>query len=140
MKIALLHKPIAILIGFLIALSGCELIPFATPVVVSGAGGGIAYTVTNVAYKTVSYPLSKVEGALKKALRKMDIKESKREKDEDGIHILALTKELEIHIDLEKVTPTATRIKVNAVKSTVFKDKATASEIIVQTEKNLDGS
>jgi hypothetical protein len=58
-----------------ILLSGCAIIA------VSGAGGGVAYTITNVAYKTFVYPLEHVESATQKALRKMGIREIERKKN-----------------------------------------------------------
>jgi hypothetical protein len=105
---------------------------------VSGGAAGVNYSVTNNAYKTISYPFADVEAALNKALKKMDIKETKRQKEEGKVSVAAVTRDLDIHIDLEKVTPTVTKIEVNAKKGGFIKDKATATEIIVQTEKNLE--
>lgn len=121
-------------------LTACAAAPLAIPIAVSAGGGGVAYTVTNVAYKTVSYPVKRVEAATRGALRRMAIKEDTREVLEDGtLRITAKTEKLVIYIDLEKITPATTQIKVNAVRATVLKDKATATEIIEETEKILDG-
>ncbi len=108
------------------------------PAAVSGGAVGVDYTLTNSAYKTISSPIADVEAALNKALKKMDIKETNRKAEEGKIIITAATSNLDIHIDLEKVTPAATKIEVNAKKGVFFKDKATATEIIVQIEKNLE--
>ena len=121
----------------ILALSGCGVLPLA-PIAVSGAAGGVTYTMTNVAYKTLSHPLKDVEAALHKALMKMEIKEEKREAADGNVSITAATKRLAIYIDIEKITPRATRIKVNAKQGAVLKDRATATEIIVQTEKSLE--
>jgi hypothetical protein len=110
----------------------------AVPAAVSGGAAGVNYTFTNIAYKTISHPIADVEAALYKALKKMDIKETKRKKEEGNVSISAVTSSLDIYIDLEKVTPTVTKIEVNAKKGVFFKDKATATEIIVQTEKRLE--
>lgn len=127
------------LLCLILALSGCALVGLTVPAAaVSGGAGGVNYSFTNNAYKTVSYPIADVEAALNKALKKMDIKETKRKKEEDKVSISAVTGTLDIYIDLEKVTPTVTNIEVNAKKGVFFKDKATATEIIVQTEKNLE--
>ena len=69
---------------------------------------------------------------------KMEIKEEKREAADGNVSITAATKRLAIYIDIEKITPRATRIKVNAKQGAVLKDRATATEIIVQTEKSLE--
>ena len=121
--------------------TGCELLPLAaSPIVVSGAGGGVAYTLTNIAYKTVSYPIGNVEAALKRALKKMGIKEGERKSTNGVVTINTRTEKLVIEIELERVTPRTTRIKVNAKEGLVLKDKATATEIISQTEKVLEGN
>ncbi|MBI5586953.1 MAG: DUF3568 family protein [Deltaproteobacteria bacterium] len=123
----------------LIILTGCELLPLAaSPIVVSGAGGGVAYTFTNIAYKTVSYPVKQVESSLRAAFKKMDIKETSEAASDGAVTIKAKTKKLDITIELEKVTPKTTRIKVDAKDGLFFKDKATATEIITQTEKALE--
>jgi hypothetical protein len=56
---------------------------------------------------------------------------------ENGKRIKASTKNLDITIDMERVTNRATRITVNAKKSSFVKDKATAEEIINQFEGML---
>jgi hypothetical protein len=58
-------------------------------------------------------------------------------KSENGRIINASTKELDIVINLEEVTLKTTQIKVDARKSIVLKDKATAAEIINQAGKIL---
>ncbi len=106
-------------------------------VAVTGAGVGVNYTITNVAYKTFTYPLNRVDRATIRALKKMDIKVIDDSKTEKGRRIKAATKELDIIIDLEKITARVTEIRVDARKSAILKDKATAAEIINQVGKNL---
>lgn len=108
-------------------------------VAVSGAGLGIAYTVTNVAYKTFSFPLDQVHKATTLALKKMDVTIGDNSENEKGRKIKAYTEDLEIIIDLEPITSTCTKMKVNAKKGLLFKDKATATEVIYQTNKILEG-
>ena len=127
------------LLCLILALSGCGLMGLAAvPAAVSSGAAGVDYTWTNNAYKTISSPVADVEAALNKALKKMDIKETKHKAVEGKVSVTAVTGNLDIHIELEKVTPTLTNIVVNAKKGVFFKDKATATEIIVQTEKNLE--
>ena len=96
-------------------LSGC------TAVALTGAGAGISYTLSNVAYRSFSSPVDRVHDATVAALKKMDIK------------IIS-----DIVINLEKVTSKTTQLKVDARKRVVFKDKATAAEIINQVGKILE--
>jgi len=112
-------------------LAGC------TAVVLTGAGAGITYTLSNVAYKSFNFSLDRVHHATVDALKKMDIKIIDDYKTVDGRTIIAATKELDILIDLEVVTSKTTQIKVNARKRVILKDKATAAEIINQVGKNL---
>ncbi|MDA8105481.1 MAG: DUF3568 family protein [Nitrospiraceae bacterium] len=115
----------------LLLLSGC------TSVLVSGAGAGVAYTVTNVAYKTIVSPIDQVEFANRLALMKMRIKYVERIEAGDGVMIIAETSDLDIYIDLEKITPKTTKMSVDAKKNIVMKDKATAVAIIEETEALL---
>ncbi len=126
------------LICLILVLSGCAATGLAVPAALSGGVAGVNYSITNVAYKDISHPIADVESALHKALKKMDIKETDREVEEGEVNITAITRDLDIDIDLKKVTPTVTSIHVNAKKGVFVKDKATATEIIVQTEKNLE--
>ena len=112
-------------------LAGC------TAVVLTGAGAGITYTLSNVAYKSFNFSLDRVHHATVDALKKMDIKIIDDYKTVDGRTITAATKELDIVIDLEEVTSKTTQIKVDARKRFILKDKATAAEIINQVGKNL---
>lgn len=112
-------------------LSGC------TAMALTGAGVGASYTLTNVAYRSFSSPGERVHHATIDALKKMDIKIIDDRESEDGRTITAATKELDIVINLEEVTLKTTQVKVDARKSVVLKDKATAAEIINQVGKIL---
>ena len=112
-------------------LSGCA------AVALTGAGVGVSYTLSNVAYRTFSSPGDQVHTATVDALNKMGIKIVDDYKSENGRTINASTKELDIEINLEEVTLKTTQIKVDARKSIVLKDKATAAEIINQVGKIL---
>ncbi|MGO9378522.1 MAG: DUF3568 family protein [Dissulfurispiraceae bacterium] len=121
-----------LLLIFLILSGGC------TSILVAGAGGGIAYTVTNVAYKTVSYPLVEVDSAVRVALKKMGIREVLREQTGESIKITAETPDLTIYVSIDMITPKASRISVDARKNFIMKDVATAAEIIEQTDRVLE--
>lgn len=125
------------LLCLIVSLSGCAILGLTVPAAVSGCALEVNYTFSNIAYKTICYPFTDVDAALNKVLKKMDIKSTKRNAEDGKISVTAATSNLDIYIELEKVTPTVTSIKVNAKKGVFFKDKATATEIIVQTEKNV---
>jgi hypothetical protein len=120
-------------------LASCALVGLAGPAAVSGGAAGVDYTFTNNVYKTISHPVADVDAALNKALKKMNINETKHNTKEDNVSVTAATDNLTIYIYLVKVTPTVTNIEVNAKKGVFLKDKAMATEIIMQTEKSLEG-
>jgi hypothetical protein len=103
----------------------------------TGAGVGVSYTLSNVAYRSFSSPVGRVHHATIDALKKMDITVINDSKSEDGRTITAATKELDIVINLEEVTSKTTQVKVDAREKVVLKDKATAAEIINQVGKIL---
>jgi hypothetical protein len=112
-------------------LSGC------TAVALTGAGVGVSYTLSNVAYRSFSSPVDRVHDATIAALKKMGIMIDDDTSSESGVTITAETRELDIVINLEKVTSKTTQVKVDARKNFFLKDKATAAEIINQVSKIL---
>jgi hypothetical protein len=58
-------------------------------------------------------------------------------KIDQGKAIRAVSNDREIEIELEMVSPKTTRIRTVAKQGVFFKDRATATEIIIQTEKVL---
>jgi len=112
-------------------LSGCA------SVLITGASGGVAYTITNVAYETIVFPIDQVEFANRLALMNMRIAYVERMETENQVKIVAETSKLDIYINLEKITPKTTKISVNAEKNIILKDKATAVAIIEETKAML---
>ena len=112
-------------------LSGC------TAVALTGAGVGVSYTLSNVAYRSFSSPVDKVHDATIAALKKMGISIIDDSTSEAGRTITAETSELDIVINLEEITIKTTQVKVDARKNVILKDKATAAEIINQMGKIL---
>ncbi len=124
------------LVSFVPGLAGCAELGLAVPVAAAGGAAGVNYSLTNNAYKTMSYSLA--DAALHASLNKMTIKETAIAREESKVTVSATAGDLAISVELEKITLTVTRIEVSAKKDVVIKDKATAAEIIVQTEKNLE--
>lgn len=105
-----------------------------------GTGTAVAYTLDGTAYRTFTAPLPEVEDATLVALDRMGIKIEKKEKTEQGQLIAANGADRQIEVELEAVSPKATRIRTVAKQGIFFKDRATATEIILQTEKILSGT
>lgn len=136
--------PLAGLVAFvfLISLSGCA----AMALTLFGVGAGVAtgtavsYTLDGVAYRTFAAPLPKVRTALLASLNRMGIKVEGKEKTDQGELIKATASDREIEVELERLTPKTTRIRTVAKQGVFFKDRATATEIILQTENALSGA
>ena len=100
-------------------------------------GTSVAYSLDGIAYKTFTAPLPQVESATRTALDRMGIKIEATSKMEQGKAIKAQANDREIEIELEIVSKKTTRIRTVAKQGVFFKDRATATEIIIQTEKAL---
>jgi hypothetical protein len=121
--------------AWLLVLNGCA--PVAVTAMGVGAATGVSHTLTGITYRTFSVPMPRVRGATMTALQRMSIKVSSSSKVEGSEVIKATANNREIEIELEPLTPTTTRMRVTA-KNGLFYDSATATEIILHTEKVLD--
>jgi hypothetical protein len=93
------------------------------------------YLISGAVTKTVSYDFGRIKRALLVALCKMKIDVDKASPIEDGEEIFATAEELEIRIELKEITSSVTRISVKAEKNFLNRDKATAQEILQQTNR-----
>ncbi len=125
------------LLAAAIGLAGCAALVASGAV--AGTAAGIEYTYDNVAYKTFSHPYDPTYRATMRALERMGIGVAGTKTTTKGTEIVANTVDLRIEIELLKVTDKATKVSVNAKKGVFLKDKATASEILVQVGKGLEG-
>lgn len=130
---------IVLVFGAMFALTGCAAVGLTLFSVGAGVttGTSVAYTLDGVAYRTFTAPLPQVENATRTALDRMGIKIEATSKMEQGKAIKAQTNDREIEIELEMVSHKTTRIRTVAKQGIFFKDRATATEIIIQTEKAL---
>jgi hypothetical protein len=93
------------------------------------------YLVSGAVTKTVSHDFGRIKKALLIALCKMRIDVDKANPIEDGEEIFATAEELEIRIEIKEITSSVTRISVKAEKNFLRRDKATAQEILQQTNR-----
>jgi hypothetical protein len=128
---------------FMVAfLSGCAAVGLTLFGVGAGVttGTAVAYTLDGVAYRTFTAPMPKVETATLTALNRMGIQVESKENMEQGRLIKASGVERQIDIELEAVSSKTTRMRTVAKQGIFFKDRATATEIILQTERALNGT
>jgi Protein of unknown function (DUF3568) len=125
---------VLVFLGILPFLNSCA----AVALTLFGVGAGVATgTSVGYAYRTFTAPLPQVEGATRTALNRMGIKIGATAKTEQGKAIAATGKDREIEVELEVISSNATRMRTVAKQGFFFKDRATATEIILQTEKAL---
>lgn len=129
-------------VSFLLLLNGCAAMGLTLFGVGAGVGTGtaVAYTLDGTAYRTFTASLPKVEEATLTALNRMGITVENREKTEQGRLIQASGADRQLEVELEAVSPKTTRMRTVAKQGIFFKDRATATEIILQTEKILNGA
>jgi hypothetical protein len=136
MKKNLFHIAQAIILAIsLMAMTGCVQM---LGVIGSGATMASEYILKSNASKTISHEFDRTKKALLIALRKMEIFVDEALEIEDGEEIVAKADELEIKIELKEITSKVTRITVVAGKNILHRDKATAQEIVYQTNKVAD--
>jgi hypothetical protein len=97
---------------------------------------GISHTLGGIVYKTFAAPQAKVRRSTVAALGRMQIKIVDTTRDGNKELINARAGDRNIEIEIEALTPNTTRLTVTASKEgSLLRDSATATEIILQTEK-----
>lgn len=104
----------------------------------TAAGAGTAYTLDGIAYRTFTASLDDMQRATALSLKRMDIPVETDEPTETGRHLVAQAGDRTIDIELHRMTPRATRMRVTAKYSVILRDRSTAGEIIAQTEIALN--
>ena len=120
--------------------SGCAAIGLTLLGVGAGvsAGTGVSYTLDSIAYKTFTASEEGLRAATLKTLKRMDMEVKGDETTESGRKIAAVAGDRNIEIELDRLTAKTSRMRVNVKQGWFFKDRATAAEIIIQTERALD--
>ncbi len=123
-------------------LSGCAAIGLALLGVGAGVATGtaVSYTLDGTAYRTFTVPLPQLQTATLTALDRMGIKVEAKGKTDRGESIKASGADRQIEVELEAISPKSTRMRTVAKQGVFFRDRATAIEIILQTENVLGGA
>jgi hypothetical protein len=138
------HLVALVLLTAAAALPGCAALalPALGAAAVSAGAGSVVkasteYTLTGVAYRTFSASLDDVHAAMLETFQRLQVDVQTDETTEDGGRLEAAAGRRTIDVRLERITPALTRVRL-AVKQSFFRrDRATASEIIAQTEHSL---
>jgi Protein of unknown function (DUF3568) len=135
------HKIMAVLAAIgLLSTQGCAAVGLTLFGVGAGvsAGTGVSYTLDSIAYKTFTAPLAGLHSATRRTLTRMDIAVQEDQPTVSGRTVVAAAGDRTIEIALDRLTAQTSRMRVNAKQGWFFKDRATATEIIVQTARTLE--
>ena len=101
-----------------------------------GMATGVSHTLGGIVYKTFTAPQANVKKATMTALNRMQIKVTRSARSGMSEVIVAKAGDRDVEIELEALTPNTTRMLVTAkTDSGILRDGATATEIILQTER-----
>lgn len=120
-----------------LGLQGCD--PISLTAMGVGASTGVQHTLTGISYRTFTVPMPRVRSAVMTAFERMGIEVGGEEPIENGKRFTAHAADRDIEVELEALSPKATRMRSTA-KNGLFRDAATATEIILQTERVLGGA
>ncbi len=125
------------ILGMLAALNlaGCAGVALTAGGIAGSAG--VNHTLSGIVYKTFTAPMKDLRTATLKTLNMMQITVTADKKAEYGWRIDGTAFERTIEIELERLTPAVTRMRVTVDKGSIFKDSATSTEIILQTAQRL---
>ncbi|MEH6627294.1 MAG: DUF3568 family protein [Motiliproteus sp.] len=127
----------AALVSLCLLAQGCD--PITLTAASIGTGTGVNHTLSGMIYKTFTAPIKTVEKASVRAMSDMGIKIVSREPDEQGNRIITATaRNRKIVVRLEPLTKRTTQMRAVAGDG-ILKDSATATEIVLQTERVLSG-
>lgn len=115
--------------------SGCD--PISLTALGVGSAAGVQHTLGGISYRTFTASLPEVRIAALSALSRMGIKDPARSKTAEGEVIAAKAGDRNIEIELDAITPKTTRMRTT-VRNGLFMDSATGTELIFQTERNLN--
>lgn len=121
----------------LLAVSTTACDPISLTAASLGAGVGVSHTLGGIIYRTFTAPMKTVEEGSVVAMRDMGVKVVSRTTNNEGERVInATAKDREIEVLLEPISSRTTRMRVIASNG-LLKDSATATEIMLQTERVL---
>lgn len=134
-----MRKTTVVLALSCLSLGGCAAVGLTALGV--GMATGVSHTLGGMVYKTFTASQTQVKRAAQGALGRMQVKVVKTEREGSTETVLAKAGDRDIEIVLEALTPNTTRMKVTARQNGgLLTDGATATEVILQTEKFVGAS
>lgn len=124
----------------LLITSGCAALGVTLFGVGAGVSGstGVSYTLDSIAYKTFTTPDGALRAAALKTLKRMDMETKETKLTDAGQEIVAAAGDRTVEIEIDRLTSKTSRMRVNVKRGWFLRDRATATEIIAQTERTLE--
>jgi hypothetical protein len=126
-----------------LAAQGCALFPLAAlgGAALNAGGGAITkgteYTVSGTAHRTFTSPIDDVHRAILETFDRTGIRVERDESSEKGQRLVGEAEHRTVKISLTPLTPTLTSMTLIVKRNILMKDRATASELVEQTERAL---
>ena len=137
----LLRRPLTslALVPLVVVLQGCAGLPLAAFSIVAGTGAGVGtgHALDSITYKTFTVPLAGLSKATLMTLDRLDMPVTEVANTDEGQVITATAGDRTIEIELDRLTTATTRMRVVAKKNFFVRDRATAAEIVLQTDRML---
>jgi hypothetical protein len=135
----ILEKRILVTVFSACMLGGCQLASYPLTAAIAGAGtsSAIGHTMNGAAFRTFTAPVDEVKMAVLDTLSNMGIRVDSFETTEHGERVTGSAIRRTVRVELEPISSKATRIEVVTKNGGIFYDNATATEIVLQTEKAL---
>jgi hypothetical protein len=135
-----LHGLLGLLVGLLVVVSTTGCMPLGVTALGVGGSTAVSHTLNGITYRTFTASSGKVKKAAMTALSRMDIKVTSI-KTENKIEILnAAAESRTIQVQFEALSANTTRMRVTARNGGFVYDSATATEIIMQTERVIESN
>jgi hypothetical protein len=130
---------LALLIGSAVS-AGCAAVGFTLLSVGAGVGAsaGISFTFDSIPYKRFTASEEWLRVTTFKSPNGMDMKANENRPTDSGRRILAEAEDRAVEIELDRLTAKTSRMQDNVKQGWFLRDRATAAEIVVQTERALE--
>ncbi len=122
-----------------LALQGCAAVGLTLlSVGASAAGGtGLGYTLDSIVYKTFTVPPDGLHTAVLMTFSRMDVTLTRDDPVDDGRRMTGTAGDRTIEVELDKLTQNTTRMRAVVKRPWFLRDRATATELILQTDRTL---
>ena len=128
------------LLGLLVAVSTTGCMPLGVTALGVGGSTAVSHTLNGITYRTFTASSGKVKKAAMTALSRMDIKVTSTTVQNKVEILNAAASSRTIQVQLEALTANTTRMRVTATNGGFIYDSATATEIILQTERVMESN